>query len=252
MPARRTGSGMVAGAALLCVAGCMRPALSYPPSEVCPTTSGVAGADMSPWLIEDAENGDDRILVQDGRNGFSYRFVDQNSVLVGGTNVEGRRPTPLRGGAQDSQCAWNLRGALADAKIAFVGMGFNMRDPKSAYDASAFAGITFFARRAATSSSRVRVHFPDTNTDPDGRRCGDDCFNDFGRDIVLSEQWTSYTLAFAELAQFPEWGNPRPPQLDSSRLYGIQFRVKDHGAPFDVWIDQLAFIAPVTEPATAH
>ena len=62
---------------------------------------------------------------------------------------------------------------------AFVGLGMNMSHPKAAYDASRYGGVTFFARRSPGTSARVRVHFPDWNTDPDGAVCRD-CFNDFG------------------------------------------------------------------------
>jgi len=158
---------------------------------------------------------------------------------------------PIVGGAQGSRCAWNLRGKLADANIVFVGLGMNMSDPKAAYDASRYAGVTFFARRSPGTSARVRVHFPDWNTDPDGAICRE-CFNDFGADITVTEQWTQYTLRFESLEQLPGWGSPRPQHVDSSRLFGIQFRVVDRDVPFDVWIDDLAFIEGGSPPPTTQ
>jgi endoglucanase len=116
-----------------------------------------------------------------------------------------------------------------------------MSQPRAAYAASKYAGITFSARRSPGASAGVRVHVPDWNTDPDGAVCRQ-CFNDFGADITLTESWQTYTLLFDSLTQLPGWGTPRPQRVDSSRLFGIQFRVTDKGAPFDVWIDDLAFV----------
>ena len=70
----------------------------------------------------------------------------------------------------------------------------------------------------------------------------------------MTEQWAEHTLTFASLKQKPGWGTPRPQRVDSSRLFGIQFRITDRGAPFDVWIDDLAFIesAPPGPQTLSH
>jgi endoglucanase len=71
-----------------------------------------------------------------------------------------------------------------------------MRDPKAAYDASAFGGIAFWARRSPETAARVRVHLPDRNTDPDGGVCTE-CYNDFGADIVLDADWKKFAVPVA-------------------------------------------------------
>lgn len=192
-------------------------------------------------LIEDAEDGGDQVIVHEGRDGYWYTFADARSELAGCCPLARTRPVPLLGGAHGSRCAWNLRGRLADEQIVFAGLGVNMRHPKAAYDASRFVGVSFFARHGAGSSWRVRVHFPDGNTDPDGGVC-QQCFNDFGAEIAVTEQWTKYTLLFDSLGLRREWGMPRPERLDASRLFGIQFRAIGVDEPFDIWIDDLAFV----------
>lgn len=236
--------------ALASAGGCAHTVRLYQASEVC-RPPDIGPSNIAPAsLIEDAENGDSQIVVHDGRDGYVYTFVDPDSDLTQGAAPPTKMVVPILGGAQGSGCAWNLRGKLAAEDSAFVGLGMNMSHPKAAYDASRYAGVTFFARRSPGTSARVRVHFPDWNTDPDGAICRD-CFNDFGAEITVTEQWTQYTLRFESLEQLPGWGTPRPQRIDSSRLFGIQFRVVDRDAPFDIWIDDLAFIESVP-PATTQ
>jgi endoglucanase len=252
MSAVRTRDGVVA---LVIAAGglsCAHVVPLYRPAEVCSEDEAAGVADAPAALIEDAENGGNQIVVHDGRNGFVYTFVDQDSDLTGGATLAGYRPSPILGGANGSRCAWNMRGKLSDGRLAFVGLGMNMLDRKRAYDASGFTGVSFFARRGPGSSAVVRVHLTDWNTDPDGHLCRQ-CYNDFGANIVVTEAWTKYTLPFETLAQLPGWGDPRPPRLDAARLFGIQFRVMQRGEPFDIWIDDVAFIEapPSAAPPSA-
>jgi len=230
-------AGLTTGFTLTCAHA---PAIPpYAPSEVCqPAETGDAA---NPLLIEDAENGDDQVIVHDGRDGYLYTYVDGRSQLVNGPTVAGVRPVPLAGGAHGSRCAWNLRGRLADERIVFAGLGVNFTDPKSAYDASRFAGVSFFARHGPGAAWQMRVHFPDGNTDPDGGVCGQ-CFNHFGANIELTEDWKQYTIPFDTLGQMGDWGTPRLERVDPSKLFGIEFRVKHVDEPFDIWIDDIAFI----------
>ncbi len=244
-------NALVALFALASAGACAHTVPMYQASEICRPPDTGPGDIPPASLIEDAENGDSQIVVHDGRDGFLYTFVDPDSDLTQGAAPPTKMVVPIVGGAQGSRCAWNIRGKLADGNIAFVGLGMNMSHPKAAYDASRYAGVTFFARRSPGTSARVRVHFPDWNTDPDGAICRD-CFNDFGADITVTEQWTQYSLRFESLEQLQGWGTPRPQRIDSSRLFGIQFRVMDRGAPFDIWIDDVAFIESAPQPPTTQ
>jgi hypothetical protein len=159
-------------------------------------------------------------------------------VRVPGETAPNTRP--IAGGPPGSRCAYNLRGRLADDAPVFAGIGFNMRDPLQPYDARRYSGISFSARRAPDTAMRIAVKFPDWNTEPAGQCV--DCFNHFQSEVLLTETWTRYTVSFASLEQLPDWGDPRPPRLDTSRLFGVRFEVKNAGRPFDIWIDDLAFV----------
>jgi endoglucanase len=208
----------------------------------------MSGDALPAALIDDAEDGNAQIVKHEGRNGLAFSFVDPDSEFVVGPTGSPRRPLPILGGANGSRCAWNLRGTLANQPVAFAGLGMNLTQPKAFYDASRFAGISFYARRSAGTSGRVRVSIDDWNTDPDGRVCTK-CSNFFGQEIELSETWTRYTLPFESLRQLPGWGVPRPRQIDSSRIFFVVFDVFDRGAAFDVWIDDLAFIERTPPPS---
>jgi endoglucanase len=117
----------------------------------------------------------------------------------------------------------------------------NFVDPKAAYDASKYAGISFWARKGETSTPKVRLKVPDANTDPDGGTCVE-CFNDFGGDLTLTNEWKMYIYPFTAMKQMPGWGNPRKPHITPAKIYGIQFQVNVPSANYDIYVDDLKFI----------
>jgi endoglucanase len=118
-------------------------------------------------------------------------------------------------------------------------MGLNFLDPKGQYDASAYKGISFWGKKAA-GTGNIRLKVPDKNTDPDGKVCSE-CFNDFGADITLGDNWEQYFFPFSRMKQMKGWGNPRVSSVDPTTLYGIQFQANEKNTPFDVWIDDVQF-----------
>lgn len=192
-------------------------------------------------VVEDAEDNDHRILARQGRGGYAYAFLDEAGSTVepvagrlGGTFAQ------AEGGANGSLYAARVHGTLANGSLVFAGYGLNFVDPKGPYDASAYEGVAFFARRSAESTSAIRLKVPDASTDPDGKLCSE-CFNDFGADLELEEEWTQYVFPFEQLSQLSGWGAPRPGSVDATALYGLQFQVTAPGASFDFWIDDVSF-----------
>ncbi|HEY5089681.1 MAG TPA: hypothetical protein VIK30_06910, partial [Polyangia bacterium] len=144
-------------------------------------------------------------------------------------------------GGHESKYAVEVKGKLAGSSIVYAAMGLNFEDPKGPYDASKYAGITFFAKRSASSIGKLTVKLPDGNTDPDGGNCSA-CYNDFGYTINVGEQWARYVLPFHDLKQEPEWGSPRKPHIDASKLFAIHFEAKTPGGEYDFFVDDIAFI----------
>jgi len=203
-----------------------------PEGKACPPSEG---------MISDGEANSNQTNPIKGRGGYWYAFVDTNGSTVTPTaGSQGGTFTMAPGGAAGTKYAAHMTGQIGTADTVYAGMGFNFVDPKGAYDATAYKGVSFWAKKGPGSTGNVRLKFPDSNTDPDGKVCKE-CFNDFGADLKLTDDWTQYTIPYLAMAQMKGWGSPHTPGIDSSRVYGIQFQVNEKGAPFDVWVDEVQF-----------
>jgi hypothetical protein len=114
------------------------------------------------------------------------------------------------------------------------------------YNASAYKGISFWAKVGPSSSPTVRVAFPDKDTDPAGGTCStapgapaNGCFDHWGSQVPLSQSWTKVTVRFSNLTQ-AGWGN-LVSQFDASTVFRIHWEIPA-GATFDIWVDDLAFL----------
>jgi hypothetical protein len=241
-------NGFLLSASLLAIGCASTPATAKAPTvvEVGPVEQrppvvppSPPGSDGCRDVIEDAEDGDNQILLGSGRSGYLYTYVDpEGSTVAPVPGNFGGVFEPATPGARDSAHALRFSGTLVEAGIVFAGLGLNLLDPKSSYDASRYTGIAFFAR-SGTGSGRVKVEMPDQNTDPDGGKCSS-CYNDFGQVVSLDSSWRRFSVRFSDMKQEPGWGMPRPETLDRRHVYSIQFQVDEPG-PFDVWIDDVAF-----------
>lgn len=206
------------------------------------SVGGLGAAKECPpeYTIDDCEDANNQVKVQKGRNGYWYTFVDK----VGSTISPPANHTFImsKGGANGSAIAARFIGKISSSgDPLFAGMGFNLTDPKGQFDASAFTGISFYAKVRSGSVKTVRLKVPDVNTDPDGKVCTE-CFNDFGADLSLTDQWKLYKILFSDMTQMEGWGAPHPKSIDKSKLYAVQFQVNTPGADYDVWVDDLAFL----------
>jgi len=221
-------------------AACAACAQFKPPAEG-GSSSGGGGGDGDPCArraqIEDGEDGDDQVLTRGGRGGYLYTFADEKGSSI---SPQGDDVKPVPGGA-DSGYALHMKGHLTDNEEAYAGIGFSFKEPKKAYDATQWRGVSFVARRGEHSVGNLRVKLPDANTDPDGKVCTD-CFNDFGISFQVGPEWTRYEVAFDDLKQEADWGKPRPDKLDPAHLYGLQWQVSARNVDYDFWIDDVAFL----------
>jgi len=189
-------------------------------------------------MIETGDDGDSQTLPNEGRGGYLYTFVDD----VGSTVTPSSSGfVPAKDGAHGSRGALRVHGKLAAGADVYAGLGLSFVDPKRGYDASRYRGISFLAKHAPGSVATLRFAVPDKNTDKDGGQCTE-CYNDFGVEFQLRDNWTRYEVDFADLKQESGWGDPRPKQLATEALYGIQWKVSKPEAAFDVWIDDVTFI----------
>jgi endoglucanase len=227
---------------LACVAGLLGPAGCIPEGAA---MTGAAAANTpegkkcpADGVLDDAEDDNNQIAPNKGRNGYWYTFLDKAGSTV--TPAAGGTFAMSKGGANGSAHSAHVTGKLGGGAVVFAGMGFNFVDPKGLYNTSAYKGISFWAKVGEGSTTKVRVKVPDAETDPDGKVCTE-CFNDFGMDIELTTTWTKYTLPFNALSQLSGWGAPHPAAVDPAKLYGVQWQINAPGVSYDVWVDDIEF-----------
>lgn len=191
-------------------------------------------------MFDDGEDANNQVLVQEGRGGYWYTYVDDTGSTIdppaGATGGQFAWAQP----GYNSQYAARMHGNISNANVVFAGMGANFTDPKGAYDASKYGGMSFWAKRGPGTTPKVRFKIPDAATDPDGGICSA-CYNDFGIELKLNEEWTQYIITFDSLKQERGWGAPHPKGIDTSQMFATQWQVNDKGKPYDVWVDDLAF-----------
>jgi hypothetical protein len=194
-------------------------------------------------LIDDAEDNNNQSVKVAGRGGYWYTYGDKLGSTI--TPAAGSTFAMSPGGANGSKYAANMKGKMADGDkpplYLSIGMGVNLAE-QGTYDASKYKGIAFWAKKGPGTSGKIRFIVPDINTDDHGKVCTDACFNHFGADITLTDAWKQYTFAWSDLQQLSGWGSPTPPAITQSKLFGIQFKVNEPGAAYDVSVDDLEFL----------
>jgi endoglucanase len=192
-------------------------------------------------MIDDGEDGNNQNMPEGNRGGYWYTFRDQKGTTIEPVAGTDGGTFAMSEGGKSSQFAARFHGKIGTGAPLFGGMGMNFIDPKAPYDASQYAGISFWAKKGDNSVAKVRLKVPDANTDPDGGVCAE-CFNDFGGDLTLTNEWKQYIFPWKSMKQMPGWGNPRKPHVTPSKIYGIQFQVNVPSANYDIYVDDLKFV----------
>ena len=184
-------------------------------------------------VIEDGEDGDNRVLPREGRGGYWFSFQDSEGSRIDPPSGPFKMGAP----GHDSARAARMRGHMASTgKSIYAGIGLSLADPRGPYDASKYDGVTFWAK----GPGRVRFEIPDAHTAPEGGICKD-CYNDFGVVLALESVWHKYTIRFDWLEQRPNWGDPFP-GVERSQLIAMEWEFAGAGRDFDISIDDVAFI----------
>ena len=113
-------------------------------------------------------------------------------------------------------------------------------DPKGPYDAAEYSGVSFYAKVGAGSTKSVRLKVPDIDTDPAGKRCTE-CFNDFGADLTLTDQWQKYTVPVRDDEADGRVGLADAVADRQVEALRPSVAGRAQGAAYDVWIDDVQF-----------
>ena len=134
-----------------------------PAAPSAPSAPAVAGAPIgttgfkecaAEGLIDDGEDGNNQNLPNDNRGGYWYTFRDKKGTTIDPVAGEDGGTFAMSEGGHGSQFAARYHGKIGTGAPLFGGMGMNFVDPKAPYDASKYAGISFWAKRARTPPAR--------------------------------------------------------------------------------------------------
>ena len=103
-------------------------------------------------LIDDGEDGNNQNLPDDNRGGYWYTFRDKKGTTIEPVAGEDGGTFAMSEGGHGSQFAARFHGKIGTGAPLFAGMGMNFVDPKAPYDASKYAGISFWAKKGENST----------------------------------------------------------------------------------------------------
>ncbi|MEI9940064.1 MAG: hypothetical protein WDO69_22820 [Pseudomonadota bacterium] len=207
----------------------------------------VKAGTIADLAIDDLEDGDNVIQPIGGRTGYWYTFND-------GTAAQVPPPTALFKGTAPGSTLSPLFAATTSGPAftsygAGMGFDFNNTAAKSCpYDASAYAGIKFYAKanagNMAAMTLKAMLKIPATTSVATGGTCAAMCDDHYSLQPppVLTTTWTQYTITFAAAATATfaqnNFGTVVP--FDKSKILAMQFQVAQNVA-FDFSIDDITF-----------
>lgn len=193
-------------------------------------------------MIDNLEDQNLVIPSNGGRAGNWYAYGDGTATAsFGVAAIPGKRGPNSLYAVHTAGSGFTTWGSGIGADLNNSGSGTGNKLP---YDASAYRGVTFWARSEAAMS--VTTLFPDGNTDPAGGICNAQpapdgvCDHHWNAGISLTPTWKRFTILFADLVLEPGTV-PVPTAPDPAKLVSIQFRVQP-GTTYDFWIDDVAFL----------
>jgi len=194
--------------------------------------------DAPDGLLDDFEDGNTVIAPVAGREGYWFKSADSGGSFFGPEDIG---PIPE---SRDGSLAIHPSGQTGTGDPTEVWgaiFGASLSQAGKPYDASRYVGVSFWAKVSEKSTRGIRFELADGNTHPEGGVCTTGCWNHFGRDLNFTTEWKQYTVMFRSMAQEDGWGDPRPGNLDPSKLHSMGFKIKP-GRPFDFLLDDIKFV----------
>lgn len=206
-------------------------------------TTTTAGAPTDISMIDDMEDKNGSILAAEGRVGAWYTYNDTTGMQAPPAGQMGFDMTELTPPRDESTYAANTTGSGFTTWGA--GIGFDLNNDGSAkqpYDASAYKGITFWAKAGTGGIKNIRLNVQDAQTAPEGNICDKTatkgCNDHRGTAVLLTEDWKQFTFAFDALKAIG-FGQSFP-TFETDKLFAIQFQASQN-VKFDIWLDDIAF-----------
>ena len=205
-----------------------------------PTFTPTITPTYSPNLIANMETSSNQILVQQGRNGVWFDYVDGSGTIT----PSAVNPFVM---SQPGVNGENYAAHISGMDPSYAGLGLDFTNPVGSYDASAYSGFTFWAKGSVPLM--ISAQAPEVATQPlaDGGTCTFNCSDSFQQSLNIGTTWTQYTVYFSNLRQ-EGWGAPAV--FNSSQLTGLQWAMPTGN--FDLWVGDVSFVyAPSTPTYTS-
>jgi hypothetical protein len=208
-------------------------ASTVPAPPFVPCSPPSVGSGHEP-MIDDFEDGDTRMLLVDKRAGYWIAFNDgtgKQEPRVGSVFPANRIPGgrgASRFGLRTTGTRFSKWGAVLAAEL----------NPRRCYDASAYGGLAFWARGHGTV--RVVAKMTQVVAEEFGGSCVKDCYDGHGAIRVLTREWARHVVAWDELRQR---GFGAAVRFDPRSLYSIEFALPEGQPPFELWLDDVAFLS---------
>ncbi len=205
-------------------------------------------------LIDDMEMSDPTIRKADTRNGRWNTYNDGSD----GTQVPAADFTLMQALGGDSPTEESTFSAYTQGSgftlwgsVLNVTMhsAFPTYEETPTYDASAYSGVSFWAKVGAGKTKFVRIRYISADTDPRGGVCTDPassppiseaCFDHFSVDLQLTTEWKYYHVPFADFTQ--DNSGKHFDAINLEKAYTFEF-VLGTNTDFELWVDDLSFYA---------
>ena len=205
---------------------------AMPDNPLAPCSPATIAPGQAP-LIDDFEDGDARVLRLEKRAGTWVVFNDGTAAQTpkAGSSFSADR---IPGGRGASRFGLHTKGGKFTKWGAVLAAELS---PRRCYDASAYAGIEFWAR--GHGRFHVAVEMTQVVAEEYGGSCVENCYDIHLTDRALDKDWQHYQIRWEDLTQRGK--GPALP-FDPRSLLAVQFAVSAEQTPFDFWIDDVSFL----------
>jgi hypothetical protein len=199
-------------------------------------------------LIDDFEDGNDRIFKGFGRDGFWFAANDKTE----GSTITPTAPFAAELLAPDVSTKDNRYAAHLTAAgeknwgvVWGAALSWTREGIKCPLNVSGFAGVRFRAKGPGTI--RLSMAVPEVTPKDGGGNCTERCYDAHGKVFLLGSAWDSYEMRWEKLQQ-GGWGTEA--RFTPERVVNIAINVGVKDLPIDLWVDDVELI-PKTTAATA-
>lgn len=206
--------------------------------------NATGGSPVAPELIDDGEDANNRISVNDGRNGYWSTFDEGAGCVLSPASDDVPFMTEASSGKGNGDYALHFTSSGGGAE----GCGANLEftSPVKVYDASQYVGVSFFGRSQVGEETLLFRVVVDA-TDPRFELCDPEaapnsmmqCYDHFLAPVALTTEWSEHVVLFDTLTQ-EGWGYSAG-AFQASKIVAVQWLAKPGSA--DVWIDDVKFVA---------